>query len=193
MSIPEFAVHELARHASVAYPLIFSFQVFEGDVILFASAFLAHRGVLNSSMVLGAAYAGVCCADFGWYLVGRRYCGALDRVARRLGPMLERVDQHLQTRVVRTLLVSKFTFGGVCRATMVRAGMLGVPLVQFVRASLLSNIIWASAFFVSGYLTSAGLSLFGEVFRLMEVALVFGLVGFGVLEWVVARRAQAQL
>lgn len=183
----------IAAHQDIAYGLVFLFLFFEGDALLFGIAFLAHQGVLSLGVLIPLVFIGALAADSTWYVVGRQ----LQQLWPWLHSWMERfagpLDRHLLKSPERTLTLARFTYGGVCRATVMRAGSLGIPYGRFLLATIRAVLIWMIVVGGIGYASSIGLSHAARYLRFAEVAFMVAVVLFLFVEHRVARRVRGRM
>jgi membrane protein DedA with SNARE-associated domain len=183
----------IAAHQGWVYAIIFLLLFLEGDALLFGIAFLAHQGFLDFLVLVPLVFFGAVASDLAWYAIGRRLDRTWPWLHRWVGRVAHHFDRHLMERPERTLLLAKFTYGGICRALIVRSGALRMPLERFTAASIQAVIIWMAVIGGLGYATSAGLSQAGHYLRFAEVALVVGMAIFILAERAAARRIKERL
>jgi len=183
----------IAAHRDVAYLFVFLILFFEGDAVLFGVAFLAHMRVLSLTVLVPLVLVGTLASDSAWYLVGRR----LERLWPWLHGWLQRVagplDDHLRRDPDRTLLLARFTYGGVCRATIIRSGSMPIPYLRFLTATLRAVLIWMILVGGLGYAASFGLSWIHHYLRFAEITFMLALVAFFLLEHGIADRIKAKM
>ena len=128
--------------------------------ILFAAGGLAGRGLLSPAFVLAAAAVASLASDLIWYWIGRvkggRVLGWLCRVSLEPDSCVRRTERVFIAYGARSLLVAKFV-PGFSTAAPPLAGIVRMPLLQFVVFTGLGGVIWAGAFVGAGWLFSAQL------------------------------------
>lgn len=137
--------------ATYGYPLVFVGSVVEGEVIVIAAGYFAHRHHLSIALVAGAAALGGAVGDLGYFSLGKRYG---ERGIRRLPASIradaERARGAVQTNPVRVLLAMRFLYGlrvllpMLCGASPMRLG-------RFARYDVATAIAWSAIFSGIGY------------------------------------------
>ena len=171
----------------LAYGLLFFGMMVEGDLLLFAAAFLVELGFLNGWIALPLMFAGAIIGDVMFFEIGRRYLTRyawLMRWSERVGAFF---DQRLLSRLGATILISKFLYY-VHRPIQLRAGMLRIPLRQFFITDLWSTVIWFATVTLFAYLSGTALSFLSRELRFVEAALGIGFIAFFVFEYLLRRR-----
>ncbi len=134
------------------YPLILGvaaldavFPVVPSETTLIAAAALAGAGELVLAFVLAAGAAGAVAGDNVAYVLGRAGQGAvLRRLLRhaRWRQRLERAEAEFRRRGGTLIVVSRFVPGGRT-ATMLSAGLVGLPWRRFAAFDLAAALLWA--------------------------------------------------
>jgi membrane protein DedA with SNARE-associated domain len=136
-----------------AYPLILGvsaldavFPLVPSEATVIAAAALAGAGDLVLSFVLISGAAGAVIGDNVAYLLGRAGQGPV--VGRLLSSprwrsRLERGETLLRERSATVIVVSRFVPGGRT-ATMLSAGLVGLPWRRFLSFDLAAGVIWAA-------------------------------------------------
>ncbi len=175
-------------HPLLGYIIIFFGMFIEGDVILFAAAFLARLGLFEVLPLFLTSIAGMTIGDAFWYALGKYK----KKFPAPLVAFFERVtapfDAALGARLVRTLVFTKFAYG-IHRLIVARAGSVRAPFSKFLRADALATVIWATAIMSLGYFGGFALEAFKNYFRFAEIGLLAGLVLLILLEKWLRKRA----
>lgn len=162
-------------HPLLGYLIIFFGLFIEGDLLLFAAAFLARLGVFDIMPLIVVSIAGMLIGDALWYLVGRHK----KRFPTRLIAFFDRVaspfDQMLTTRLFHTLLITKFAYG-IHRLILARAGSVGAPFARFFKIDIVATLIWTAVIVSLGYFGGFALEPLKPYFRFAEVGLLVLLV-----------------
>ncbi len=178
------------------YALLALGLLFEGEVVLFVTAYLVYEGYLHPLGTLVIAFSIVPIGDYIWYSIGR-YIGHAKPKVKNLADRFVRfialpLDWRLTTKSASTLLVSKFTYG-FHRPTLLRIGMLNVPRRQFIRADIIASWTWIIIVGAIGYISAAELSKLKKYFKFAEVGLLVGILIFLFLSSVVSRLSSKRL
>lgn len=140
MIIESVLVHLLDAWVPFLYTSIFVGMMLEGELFLFAGAFLAHQGVLNMFFVLFLAGLGLIIGDFSWYFAGKyliKKIAWLDRMSHRVIGVF---DKHFEDRPLMTICASKLAYG-IHRVILLRAGQK-MPLKTYAKCILIADITW---------------------------------------------------
>jgi membrane protein DedA with SNARE-associated domain len=162
------------------YPLILGvaaldaiFPLVPSEATVIAAAALAGAGDLVLSFVLISAAGGAVIGDNVAYLLGRAGRGPIvSRLLRSAGwrERVTRAEAMLRERSATIIVVSRFIPGGRT-ATMLSAGLVGLPWRRFAAFDLAAGVLWA------GYAGLIGL-VGGKAFAdkpLHALLLAFGL------------------
>ncbi len=159
------------------YLLIFLGMLFEGDLFLFTSFFLARTGVFNLGYLIIICFVGAFLGDLGWRALGRHRFPIFTRVYPWVERLTKPFANHLLNRPLRTLAISKFTYG-LHRAVLIRSGMLPIPLGEFIKDDLLAIWLWGLPIALVGYFSGHLFFLIRYYLRYAEISLVLALVLF---------------
>jgi membrane protein DedA with SNARE-associated domain len=127
------------------------------DLTLIAAGIVAHRGAASLLHAVLVGVAGVVCADWLIYLIGRRYGRSIVQkpLAARLfeARRLESVRGAVERRGVRAVFAARFVFGARL-VTFLAAGTFGVPPQRFAIAEAAGAVIYVPAMVTLGFLFS---------------------------------------
>lgn len=174
-----------------AYLLIFIGIVLEGDIILFASAFLAYKGFFNLWYVLFIAFFAANIGDLLWYKAGH-WLNNLSNLFNKFIKRFQFLDNHLEVRPFHTIFVSKFTYG-FHRLLFMRAGILNFNLVELSKYNLIPNTVWIIVVFGLGYFSGASFSIVKKYFLFTEIGLFIFILLFFILEYFLSKRFKKEL
>ncbi len=165
-----------------AYLGAFALMMVEGDAVIFVSAFLTKHGFFYLPYIAPLLLIGALTGDFLWYSLGKfigRYPNGIP--SRIISKITKRFDDGILNRTDTLLVATKFIYG-TNRITLIRSGMLNVPIRKFFKANLKAVIIWI--FIVGGiaYATSVWIPHLKHYFRYAEIGLALGLLIFLVVE-----------
>lgn len=143
---------ELITSSGWVYPLILGIAALDAvlplvpsEATVIAAAALAGAGDLVLSFVLLAAAGGAVIGDNVAYLIGRTGQAQVSgRVLRSSGwrARIARAEKMLRERSATIIVVSRFIPGGRT-ATMLSAGLVGLPWPRFAAYDLAAGILWA--------------------------------------------------
>ncbi len=166
--MPQWLAQLLVIVGASRYIIIFFGAIFEGPIIMMTSGFLFHLGQLEFFPMYWALLLGDLVGDVGWYLVG--FWGART-VVKRYGKLLgitpevvAKLEHRFRLHHHKLLFISKLTMGfGLALPMLVVAGMLKVPLKNFIVLNFLGGLIWTLLMLIVGY-------FFGNIYTLIPPA-----------------------
>jgi membrane protein DedA with SNARE-associated domain len=133
---------------------------FPSEPFLLAAGSMVGAGRLNGAILLvGAAIASLV-GDTIWYGIGRtrgpRVLGWLCRMSLEPDSCVRRTERMLGAQGARSLVVAKF-IPGLSTVAPPLAGIVGIPLRDFLVCSFLGGLLWAGAYMLLGWLFSSQL------------------------------------
>lgn len=168
--------------ASYGYLAVFAGTLLEGETILLAAGFAAHRGLLNWPLVVMVAFLGATLGDQLAFLLGRWRGAALIARFPVLAQRAPRVHALLERRHVAFILGVRFLYG-LRIAGPVVMGTTGLPVWRFAMFNMIGAAIWALLVAGAGYYFGMALeALFADV-RRVEEAILIGILVAGLLWW----------
>lgn len=174
------------------YIFVFFGVIIEGEVALFTSSFLTRQGVFNIGYVSITLLLGALAGDLMWYALGRRFGSSNSFIMRWLNRVAGRFDSHIAKSPIRTIFISKFTYG-FHRAVLVRAGILRLSMKKIFRADLLVTIVWMIVVGGLGYASSASIPLVRKSVHLVESMFLVFFIGFIILEFIITKLSEKKL
>jgi membrane protein DedA with SNARE-associated domain len=174
------ALELLVRYGyTVVFGMVFAEQIglpIPSEPILLTAGGLAGGGRLSPLLVLAAAVVASLIGDTAWYWIGRaggsRVLGWLCRISLEPDSCVRRTQGIFGTYGARSLLVAKFVPGFSTVAPPL-AGIVRMPLRDFLVFSALGAVLWAGAFIAVGWVFSAQLEMVAaSIDRLGSWALV---------------------
>lgn len=168
--------------ATYGYLAVFVGTLLEGETILLAAGFAAHRGLLDWQWVLVTAIAGGTLGDLCAFLLGR-WKGA-ELIARF--PFLARNLPRMQALMARYhapfILAVRFLYGlRIAGPLILGAGDL--PLLRFAFLNFVGAILWASLIVGAGYVFGVTIQAFLADLKRMEELIFIGIFATGALLW----------
>src|SRR2546430_8214965 len=125
--------------------------------VLLAAGAVAGNGRLSVALVLVLAAVASLVSDTIWYWIGRvrggRVLGWLCRISLEPDSCVRRTQRLFSARGARSLLIAKFV-PGFSTAAPPLAGIVRMPLLQFLVFTGLGGLIWAGAFIGVGWLAA---------------------------------------
>lgn len=166
------------------YAVVFVGALAEGESVLLAAGFAAHRGLLQMPALLAVAALGAALGDQVAYFVGRRHGPRLvarfpsvARHVQRFGPLVAR-------RPGLAVISMRFTYG-LRTAGAAAVGALGMPRITFALFNAAGALLWAGLFCGIGWHFGNALQWWLGDLRKVEEALLVGvlLAGLGYTGW----------
>lgn len=174
------------------YALVFLGMILEGDAVLFTAAFLAEEGIFNPFVMAVVVFAGVITGDFCWYSLGRWLGSSSVRVQKWIQKIPQSLDAKLHARPLRTILISKFTYG-FHHAVLLRVGASKLRRADFVRYDIIAALVWMAIVGGLGYFSGASFSLIKHYLKTAELGLLFILIIFFVVWHFIINRSRETL
>lgn len=140
------------------YAAVFAGTFLEGETVLVAAGFAAHRGMLDLSAVIATAAFGSFLGDQFFYFLGRRHG---NRVARRFPAFRRRAARArvLLRRYHLPFILSVRFLYGLRIAGPIAIGMARVPWPRFLALNALGALLWAMLIGGAGYFFGAALEI----------------------------------
>lgn len=173
--------------ASYGYLAVFLGSLFEGETILLAAGFAAHRGLIDWALVVAAAFVGASLGDQLAFLLGRWRGAALIARFPLLARRAPRVHAVLERHHVVFILTMRFLYGLRIAGPIVM-GTSGVSYLRFAVLDMIGAALWAPLVTGAGYFFGMALTaLLGDLKRIEEAVLI-GLLAAGFAVWLWRRR-----
>ena len=166
----------------LGYSLVALGVAFEGDGMLFTSAFLTAEGFFDVGDMMIIIFLSVILGDTIWFLIGRNYIRRFPRLVRLVNKFAKPFDRHLSENPTRTLIFTKFLYGAN-HAMLLRAGMSEISYKKFIKADLVSIPIWITVVGGLGFFSAHTLHSARHYLKFAEISLALALIGFFVLEY----------
>jgi len=187
MQAVPFIIKFIQTHQYWANVLLFLGMMFEGEIILILAGILSHQHALRLEETVVIVSSAALMKTVAGYLIG-------DWVARRFpqSKFLRYIEKRILLLLPRfrerpfwSIFISKFIYG-VNNATLVFAGYMKTNFRIYVRAELISTIIWLIGFLGLGYFFSfAAFSISHDIRQVVILILAF-VVGFIFLQRLVS-------
>jgi membrane-associated protein len=155
MHTVQLLVRLVEHHEALVYALIFLGMVLEGEFVLLCTGILIHLGVLYVPVTLIAVLAGALTKTLLGYYIGRsidkkwgktKFLLYVEKHARKIVP-------HFYRKPFWSIFISKFLM--VNHIVIIFAGMKRVSVRKYLRAEVISTLIWAPGLLFLGYFFSA--------------------------------------
>lgn len=179
------ATHDHCVHRILwlsGYLAIFIGTWLEGETILIAAGFAAHRGLLSLPIVILVAIAGATLGDQLAFLLGRWKGEALIARFPSLAKQKSRIHAFLARHDFWLILIVRFLYG-LRIAGPVILGSSQVPLLRFTVLNLIGAFMWAMLISGAGYAFGLVISsLIIDVRRIEAIVLVV-ILSLGTAFW----------
>ncbi|TBR13454.1 MAG: DedA family protein [Rugosibacter sp.] len=168
---------------SYGYLAIFVGTLLEGETILIAAGFAAHRGLLSLPMVVLVAIAGATLGDQLAFLLGRWKGEALIARFPALAKRKPQIHAFLERYDLLFILTVRFLYG-LRIAGPVLLGSSQVPLLRFAVLNVIGATMWAMLISGAGYAFGLVISsLIADVERIEAIVLIV-ILSLGAAFWV---------
>lgn len=174
----------LTAHQTLGYAIIFLGIMIEGDIILFTAGFLTFQGFFNLGIMLPLVFLGTMIGDNLWYVFGeligekKIFFKFKNFIEKATGPF----DDHLKNRPIRTIFISKFTYG-LGKTIILKAGSMRVSFEKFIKADFIATSAWIFVVGGLGYLSSVSFLAVRRYLRYTEIALLLGVIIFVIISF----------
>ena len=182
---------------AVVFGAVFAEQIglpFPSEPVLIAAGALIGTGRLHPAVIVIAGGVASLIGDTVWYWIGRaggpRVLGWLCKMSLEPNSCVRRTELTFTTYGARSLLIAKFV-PGLSTVAPPLAGVVGIPLREFMAFSAVGAILWVSAYLAIGWLFSAQLEVVASFIEELGggvLVLLVAVVGGYILWKYVARR-----
>jgi membrane protein DedA with SNARE-associated domain len=167
---------------SYGYLAVFFGTLLEGETVLIAAGFAAHRGLLDWPLVVGVAMAGSTLGDQLAFFLGRwkgaemiQRFPALAQHAPRLHDLMTRHDTLL-------ILGIRFLYG-LRIAGPVLLGSSGISPLRFAALNLIGAALWTVLVSGAGYAFGSAIQTLAPDLRRFEEIVLLSILVIGLLVW----------
>ena len=178
MQTVNFLKHLVENHEILAYFLIFIGLVFEGEFTLISAGILVNLGALDLPMTIVVVLAGSLVKTFYCYHLGKllakkwSHTKFLKYIERKVTYLLPRFEQ----KPFWSIFFSKFIIW-LNFSVIVFSGYKNVNWKTYLKAEILSTIIWAPALLALGYFFSyTAFHISREIWRFTLIVLILFVV-----------------
>ena len=161
----------LSAWQPLGYFAIFSGLLLEGDLIIFSAMFLTNEGVFKLPIMIPVIIGAAITNDVLWYKLGKITRGKNHRLLKMVERIASPLDDLIARYPTRMLTATKFVYG-LMRPTLMRLGMLNMPLSNFLRRDIPATLLWVCTVGSIGYFTSASLYYIKHYFRMAEITML---------------------
>ncbi len=176
--------------AQYGYAFVFAGALAEGESVLLAAGFAAHRGMLKLHEVMAVAFVAAALGDQLCFYLGRHHGPQLLTRFPSLQAQVKRVEPMLARHPNAAILSLRFLYG-LRTAGPIALGTLGVSRGRFALLNLLSAALWALAFSLLGYQFGDALDRLLPQLRTVEEGVLLALLGVA-LVWTLWRHQRAR-
>ena len=163
------------HNQALVYLIIFVGLIFEGEVILMSTGILAHLGALNIWFALCFVLVGGFSKTLLGYHIGKvihdkwHDTKVLKYIEKRVFNFMPRFDQ----KPFWSIFISKFIIG-FNYMVIIFAGYKKVNYRKYLKAEIISTIIWAPLMLSLGYFFSyTALHISREIWKFLSIVLIF--------------------
>lgn len=175
--------------ASYGYWAVLVGTLMEGETVLLAAGFAAHRGLLDWRTVLAVAVVGATVGDQAAFLAGRWKGPALIARFPALARNAPRVKALMARYHAPFILALRFLYGlRIAGPVMLGAGEC--PVLRFALLNFLGALIWAPLIMGAGYAFGATIETMLHDLKRIEEIVVVGILAVGFVVWLVRRRGR---
>lgn len=174
MQTVNFLRHLVENHQTLAYLLIFIGLIFEGEFTLISAGILINLGALNLPIALLVIFGGSLVKTFYCYHLGKllfkkwSHTKFLKYIDRRVHYLLPRFEQ----KPFWSIFFSKFIIW-LNFSVIVFSGFKNINWKTYLKAEILSTIIWAPALLILGYFFSyTAFHISGEIWSFTLIVLL---------------------
>lgn len=173
------------------YVFVFLTSLLEEELSAFTAVFLAREAGYGAFGLAVSMAAGVFGGDVIWYQLGR-YLDKSAFVSRNVKKAAGHLDRGLEKHPGKTIFLAKFTYG-LRHATLMRAGMVRMPIRKFLKADAAASVIWIAVIISLAFGTSFSLAYLQGKIHFVELALLAALLVFVAVFTAVSRIVKKKL
>lgn len=168
--------------ASYGYVAVFVGSLLEGETVLVAAGFAAHRGLLAWPAVVVVAVIGATLGDQAAFLLGRWKGEAVLRRFPKLARHKQRVCGLLRRYDAVFILTVRFLYGLRIAGPLI-LGSSGMALSRFALFNVMGAILWAILVSGAGYVFGAAMSSLVVSLKHIEGLVLVGILALGAALW----------
>ena len=183
----KFLIKLVEYHQFLVYGLIFLGLIFEGEFTLISAGILVHLGALNLPLTIFIVLIGSLIKTFYCYYFGKiihekwSHTNFVKYIEKRVYYFLP----HFQERPFWSIFISKFIMW-LNFSVLVFSGYCKINFKTYLKAEILSTIIWAPLLLTLGYFFSfAALNVSHEIWRFFLIILLF-VIGFILIDKIIS-------
>lgn len=168
--------------ASYGYFAVFLGTLLEGETILLAAGFAAHRGLLDWPLVTAVAFLGATVGDQLAFLLGRWKGMAFVTRFPALTRRVPRIHALLERHNVLFILGLRFVYG-LRLAGPVVIGTSNIAWLRFAVLNMAGAAIWAVLVAGAGYYFGMALESLAVNLKHIEESILVGIILIGLCIW----------
>ena len=183
MHTVNFLSHLVENYETLVYLFMFLGLVVEGEIILISAGIFLHLGVFNYPVTLAIIILGVLAKTFlGYYLgVFMHHNWHETKFLKYIAKRIRSILPHFKKNPFWSIFISKFIIG-FNNAVIIYSGYLKIDFKKYIKAELLSTLVWTPILIGLGYFFSyAAISFSREIWKFSFVIMVL-VIGFIVLD-----------
>jgi membrane protein DedA with SNARE-associated domain len=161
----------------------------EGETVLLAAGYAAHRGLLDWWLVVVVAACAATMGDQAFYWVGRLWGASLLKRFPKLAAQFPRVEQLLQRYPHWAIVGVRFLYG-LRIAGPIIIGSAGVPPWRFALFNAIGAMLWAPLIAGLGWIFGQALAAISGQVQQVEIGLLLLAVLVAAIWWLVIRRRE---
>lgn len=160
--------------AHFGYLAIFLGTLLEGETVVIAAGFFAHKGMLSLELVILVAFLGSATSDQGLFFLARNQGWKLlhkrPTTEEKVKHLMQRLQSHPHWLLAFALLF-RFIYG-IRNIAPITLGLSALPTLRFVVANAVGALVWATLFSYAGFSFSAVIQRVGPQVQHAEIALL---------------------
>jgi len=141
------------------YPILFVGVLIEGETFLILAAYLAHRGYLNQTAIIGVGALATFMIVQALFHAGHRYGPRVLARRPKWQPRISRVQRLLHRYGAGLVIGFRFLFG-LRTIIPLTIGMVHYPVLRFTLLNAFGALLWTAIIVVAGN----GIAQFIETF-----------------------------
>ncbi len=123
------------------YWALFIGAFFEGEIVLLAAGFLAHRGYLSLPSAAAVALTGTFCADQFFFLLGRLLGSKITRIRPYLATRAEQIGRGIRNHQWKVIFGFRFLYGTRIVVPFL-IGAAPYPYERYVGIDAIAAVLW---------------------------------------------------
>ena len=162
----------IGNNLVLAYALIFSATIFEGEIVAITAGILVLLGALNFWTALLVIFLGGMVKTVGGYFLGKiLYKKLNNRFFMYIEKRVLRMMPHFEQKPFWSIFISKFIM--MNHLVIIFAGYKNIDFKKYLKAEISSTVFWASGLMLLGYFFSyAAIRISDEIWRFSLIVLV---------------------